>query len=188
MKILIVDDVRMHLKILEKFLSSHGEVDSAGGGAEAISLLKKSFKDKLFYDLICLDLMMPEVSGYEVLEKIHQLEKKYQPPEPIKVIIISSINERNKVVGVLKQGVHGYLVKPFSQEKINLELTRLQIIDEDGKPLTKNEPQDLQDNSAGEPAKEATESEKGSGKLEEFLDFIKTTKDEPAEESTLDQQ
>jgi len=76
MRILIVEDELTNIKILQSILAQYGDVDLAYNGNEAIDLFASSLKKEQPYDLVCLDIMMPQVSGQEVLLTIRDLEKK----------------------------------------------------------------------------------------------------------------
>ena len=65
-------------------------------------------------DIMVLDIMIPGMSGYSLLKEIRE-EKK---DATTTVIVASSLSERDTVVGILKLGVQGYLVKPFTHKEI----------------------------------------------------------------------
>ncbi|MBP7212559.1 response regulator transcription factor [bacterium] len=104
-KILIVDDSP---KYLEDTLPMYGyEVNVANDGIQALKVLSKSEKGE--FDLILLDVMMPNLNGWETLKAIRNNEKfKYTP-----VIMLTAINEEQKMVSGLKIGADDYIVKPF---------------------------------------------------------------------------
>ena len=105
-KILIVDD---NPKYLQDALPMYGyEVMVATDGVQALKLLAKTTKTNPF-DLILLDVMMPNMNGWDTLKSIRNNEKtKYTP-----VIMLTAINEEQKMVSGLKIGADDYIVKPF---------------------------------------------------------------------------
>ena len=105
-KILIVDD---NPKYLQDALPMYGyEVCVASDGVQALKMLAKSSKTGA-YDLILLDVMMPNMNGWDTLKSIRSNENtKYTP-----VIMLTAINEEQKMVSGLKIGADDYIVKPF---------------------------------------------------------------------------
>ena len=105
-KILIVDD---NPKYLQDALPMYGyEVMVATDGVQALKLLAKTTKTNPF-DLILLDVMMPNMNGWDTLKSIRNNEKtKYTP-----VIMLTAINEEQKMVSGLKIGADDYIVEPF---------------------------------------------------------------------------
>lgn len=103
-KILIIDDSP---KYLADALPLYGyEVDVATDGLQGI---KKLTSDKNDYDLVLLDVMMPNMDGWETLKTIRTNKKL----ENIPVIMITALNEEQKEISGLKFGADDYVVKPF---------------------------------------------------------------------------
>ena len=74
MKILIVEDDFISRKLMQKFLDPYGETDVAVNGEEALDAFQMAWKEDSPYDLICLDIMMPQKDGQEVLRTIRAIE------------------------------------------------------------------------------------------------------------------
>lgn len=106
-KILIVDD---NPKYLQDALPMYGyEVIVATDGLQALKILSKTnFKDQSI-DLILLDIMMPNMNGWDTLKAIRSNEKTKHIP----IIVLTAINEEQKMVSGLKIGADDYIVKPF---------------------------------------------------------------------------
>lgn len=102
-KILLVDD---NPKFLEDVLPFYGyEVKCAHNGVECLEILNS---DELF-DLVLLDIMMPKMDGWETLKNI----RKTPICKDIPVIMLTAVNEDQKMVTGLKIGADDYIVKPF---------------------------------------------------------------------------
>ncbi len=102
--ILVVDD---NPKYLKDALPMYGyEVSVAQDGLEALKLLKDN-EDK--YDLILLDVMMPNMDGWDTLKAIRNNPKTKSLP----VIMITAVSEDQKIVSGLRIGADDYIVKPF---------------------------------------------------------------------------
>ncbi len=103
-KILIIDD---NPKYLADALPMYGyEVDVAKDGLQGIKKLTSDHND---FDLVLLDVMMPNMDGWETLKAIRQNKKL----ENIPIIMITAINEEQKEISGLKFGADDYVVKPF---------------------------------------------------------------------------
>src|SRR5271166_665606 len=104
MRILIVEDEKRIQDFLSRGLESAGyAVDVAGDGATGIDLVQATE-----YDLVILDLMLPDTDGLSVLQKIRN--RKVSPP----VLILSARDAVDDRVKGLELGADDYLVKPFA--------------------------------------------------------------------------
>lgn len=110
-RILIVDDVPANIKMLREVLKSKYDIIFATNGLEALELLKS----RELPDLILLDIMMPEMDGYEVCRilKADDLTSK------IPVIFITSKDEEDDEVKGFELGAVDYITKPFSIPVVN---------------------------------------------------------------------
>ncbi len=109
-KILIVDDEPNIVMALEYSLKKNNyEVYIARDGSEAIELASKHEPD-----LVVLDIMMPKVDGYEVLEFIKMQEQL----QHTKVLFLSAKNKEKDIQKGLEMGANDYLTKPFSMKKL----------------------------------------------------------------------
>ncbi len=109
-KILCVDDEPVNLRVLETMLASGNfEVFTAADGPTALNWLAENQPD-----LILLDLMMPRMSGFEVIRRIREEHSASLLP----VIILSAKNQVTDLVQGLNLGANDYLTKPFSREEL----------------------------------------------------------------------
>ncbi len=116
-KLLIVDDepnIVMSLEYL--FKKEKFEVFIARDGAEAIEIVKNNT-----LDIILLDIMMPNVDGYQVLKYLKQNEDF----KNIKVIILSAKNKSTDIELGLNLGADKYIAKPFSTKNLVKEVKQL---------------------------------------------------------------
>ena len=101
-KILVIDD---NPKILEDALPLYDyEVETATDGLKAMNVLSNNSD----FDIILLDVMMPNMSGWDVLKEI----RKNEDTKDIPVIMITAISNEEKIVKGLKDGADDYIVKP----------------------------------------------------------------------------
>ncbi len=114
--ILIVDDDPMNRDMLSRRLAREDyTVATAEGGRVALEMMAAER-----YDLILLDIMMPEMDGYEVLQRIKADERLRHTP----VIMLTALSDRESVMRCLKAGADDYLVKPFNMGEAKTRLLR----------------------------------------------------------------
>ena len=119
--VLAVDDIPLNLLLVQKMLSKFNfKIRTASNGREALEAVAKQKPD-----LILLDLMMPEIDGYEVLRRL-----KADPElEDVRVIILSALNANEDIVRGFDLGANDYLTKPISMEKLlNVVATQFKLI------------------------------------------------------------
>ena len=103
--ILVVDDHIQNIELLEAILSPQGyEIVKASNGGEALGRL---FDNRI--DLILLDVMMPDIDGFEVLKRLRAKDSTFAIP----VIMLTGIDSRDKVRQALDSGIDYYVTKPF---------------------------------------------------------------------------
>ena len=104
-RILVVDDIASNRKVLEAKLSAeYFEVSVAGSGAEALQLVEHSPPD-----LILLDVMMPEISGYEVCARLKSDHRFSHIP----VVMVTALVSPQDIVRGLESGADDFLTKPL---------------------------------------------------------------------------
>ncbi len=120
MKILVVDDDLINRKFLCAMLLGFGEIDPASSGFEAIDFVKKGLKMGELYDLIFLDIMMPDLDGIETLQEIRKVEEDngIQIGNGSKIIMATALAEKQDVLQAFAKGCEYYLIKPIQQEKL----------------------------------------------------------------------
>jgi len=130
MKTLIVDDELVSRKKMEKIMSHYGEVISVKNGREALRAYTEALTDIRVFDLITLDISMPEMDGTEVLLRIREIEqaqgisKKYR----VKVLMLTAKADRITVLESISAGCDDYLKKPFTIESITTKLKKIGLI------------------------------------------------------------
>ncbi len=127
MRILIAEDDSSSRSILVKMLSGIGECDVAVDGREAINAYKNFAGSEKAYDLLCLDLKMPEVDGNEVLKQIrlYEAEQKVADDKSIRVIITTVLRDPETVIDAVRGGCESYVTKPIGKEQLFGEIRRL---------------------------------------------------------------
>ena len=130
MKILLAEDDFNTRKYMSNFLSKYGECDVTVDGMEVVDAFMMALEDDEPYDLVCLDIMMPVMDGYQALVGIRNLEKQRNiPPEKaVKVIMTTALNEEQNVKMAFELGCTVYSGKPIDQGRFEQALKKLNLI------------------------------------------------------------
>ncbi len=119
-KILIVDDENVNIDVLVGLLKAHYRIITAKNGAQALRRLE----NKPLPDLILLDIMMPDMDGYEVCRRI----KSNQETSHIPVIFLTAKGTAEDVIQGFKLGAVDYVTKPFRPEELTARVdTHIQL-------------------------------------------------------------
>lgn len=131
MRALIVEDEFLSRKVLRSFLMTLFEVEIVVNGREAVEAFRLAHKENQPYDLILMDIMMPEVDGIEALHKIRTIEEKESFKPKVKVIMTTALDDPQTVIKSFYEGeASAYIVKPVSKDKLYEELTKLGLLNE----------------------------------------------------------
>ena len=130
MKILLAEDDFVTRKFMVNFLSKYGERDVTVDGMEAVDAFMMALDDEEPYDLVCLDVMMPVMDGYQVLKAIRDIETQKGIPksERVKVIMTTALNDERNVKMAFELGCEAYAGKPIDMEKFEKVLKKLELI------------------------------------------------------------
>lgn len=131
MKALIAEDDFTSRLLMQKLLSQHGaESHIAINGKEAVTAFRQSLLEQAPYDLVCMDIMMPEMDGQTALREIRQIEMGYgiQAGDGAKIIMTSALRDPKNVATAFKEFCDAYLPKPIDKAKFADELRTLGLI------------------------------------------------------------
>ena len=130
MKILMAEDDFVTRKFMVCFLSKYGECDVTVDGMEAVDAFMMALEDGEPYDLVCLDIMMPVMDGYQALMGIRNLEKDRGIPEDkrSKVIMTTALNDEKNVKMAFELGCTIYSGKPIDKERFEQAMKKLGLI------------------------------------------------------------
>jgi two-component system chemotaxis response regulator CheY len=125
-KILIIEDELTSSKTLNSFLHTVGEIDIAVNGNKALIAVKKALENNQPYDLIFLDIMLPELDGITVLKKIRQFESQQGVNEHArsKVIMTSANTDKNIILKAARADCTAYLIKPIDKIRLYNEIRK----------------------------------------------------------------
>ncbi|GAB3795070.1 response regulator transcription factor [Virgibacillus kimchii] len=106
-KVLLVDDEKRMLDLLALYLTPHSySCRKALGAAEALSFIKKEV-----FDIVILDIMMPEMDGWELCQEIRQISD-------VPIIMLTAREQQEDIVKGLKLGADDYITKPFNEGEL----------------------------------------------------------------------
>lgn len=131
MRALIVDDDFYSRCMLHDILRPYAVCDIAVNGEEAIFAFRKALKDTIPYDLICLDLMMPELDGHQALREMRAIEKEFEvhPINETKIVVTTVLDDDKETNDAFfLGGATAYLVKPIDERKFIEELQNLGLL------------------------------------------------------------
>ena len=129
MRSLVVDDARVTQLILERILSSYGECSVAKNGTEAVQVFCEALEAGRGYDLVCLDMGLPDFGGLEILTKIRALEEQRGGSEEnrARVIAITASSDAATIKAFTQMG-DGYILKPINRERLIRDIVNLGLI------------------------------------------------------------
>ena len=132
LKVLIVEDDRISSKILDGYLSDCSDCDAATNGVEGIEAFKTALQNCQPYDLICLDIMMPIMNGYDALKAIRQFEQDcgVSTSNGVKVIMTTAKEDTDSIKRAFKEGCNAYILKPIIKEKLYNEMQNLELVNQ----------------------------------------------------------
>lgn len=132
MRSLIVEDDPISGKMLMKILSAYGHCDVAFDGNQAVAAFRDALGKGQPYDLICMDILMPELNGQEALRLIREHENKsgISPSDGVNVFMTTALNTTKEVADALyKGGAAAFFVKPIGVDLFINELKAIGLIE-----------------------------------------------------------
>ncbi|MFZ0805858.1 MAG: response regulator [Candidatus Sulfotelmatobacter sp.] len=117
---LIVEDDFTSRLLLQTFLSRYGECHVAVNGKEAVEAFRSARQNGRAYDLICMDIMMPEKDGKAAVSEIRALEEGGGTfsSKGAKIVMITALDDVKNVVGSFKALCDAYVLKPVDTAKL----------------------------------------------------------------------
>jgi len=114
-RILLAEDIKINRIILKELLAdTHVEIDEAGDGAHALRIFKDSAPN--YYNLIFMDIQMPNMDGYQTAEAIRQLD--HPNAKSITIIAMTANAYREDIERAFEAGMNGHIAKPLDIEII----------------------------------------------------------------------
>jgi two-component system chemotaxis response regulator CheY len=120
MKTLIVEDDFTCRLLLQEILKKYGPAHVAINGKEAVEAVRVALEVGEPYNLICMDIMMPEMDGQAALKEIRSLEEAQgiASIRGVKVIMVTTLDDSQSVLESFKSLCDAYVIKPLNKEKL----------------------------------------------------------------------
>jgi len=130
MRTLIVEDDFTSRLLLQSFLSQYGECHVAVNGLEAIAAFRASQKPSQRYDLICMDIMMPEMDGQTAVREIRAIEEAAGTlsTDGAKIIMTTAVDDVKNVMQSFNSLCDAYLFKPIDTQKLLGHIRELHLV------------------------------------------------------------
>jgi two-component system chemotaxis response regulator CheY len=130
MKTLIVEDDFTARLTLQKFLSRYGECHIAVSGKEAVDAFRMAAESASGYDLICMDILLPEMDGRTAVREIRSLERErgILSRNGAKIIMTTALDDMKEVIRSFQELCDAYLVKPIDLPDLRSHLVSFGLI------------------------------------------------------------
>ena len=130
MKTLIVEDDFTSRLLLQEILKSYGPCQTAVNGRKAVEVVQEALEEGEPFDLVCLDIMMPEMDGQQALEMIRNLEESSGIPsnEGAKIVMTTALADMKNVMAAHRNLCDAYLAKPVDKARLLEELRKLGLV------------------------------------------------------------
>jgi CheY-like chemotaxis protein len=117
-KILVVDDNQANRQLLVEVLSDHAQCDTAANGREAFDMYRAGLTKKKPYELILLDIAMPEVDGLAFLEMVRDLEASHgvEIGDGVPIIMVTAFDQ--PFMRAFNLGCDDYILKPVDPDQL----------------------------------------------------------------------
>jgi two-component system chemotaxis response regulator CheY len=127
--LLAEDDFACRL-LLQTFLSRYGDCHIAVNGKEAVEAFRISMDQHQPYDLICMDIMMPEMDGREAVRRIRAIEEEHgtRSTSGVKIIMTTTVEDVKEVILCFQELCDAYLMKPIDLAELVGQMKRYELI------------------------------------------------------------
>ncbi len=128
-RILVVDDDPAIVNLLQGHLKDYGQCTTASNGGSAISAFRGLLDQSKCFDLVCLDIKMPDKDGIEVLNQIRNMEKSYGVGfrQRSRVVMVTALDTPQDKLKAFKDACDGYLTKPFDKSQVEKAVEQVGI-------------------------------------------------------------
>jgi len=130
MKSLVVEDDVTCRTIMQAYLSPFGECRLVENGRDALAAIEEAWDQGSPFDLVCLDIIMPEMDGHTALARIRDMEAErgVAKQHALKVIMTSGAGDMDHIAQAFEKDCMAYIVKPVLKNTLLETLKELQLI------------------------------------------------------------
>jgi len=125
---LVVDDDELGRELIASYLEGIADCEMAENGLKAVEMFRDAFEGGNPYDLIILDIVMPEMDGHTAAKEIRMIEKEWGVPinNGVSIVVLSSLNTPSDVIqAYVSARSAAHLVKPVQPDKLLAILGKL---------------------------------------------------------------
>jgi chemotaxis protein histidine kinase CheA len=130
LRALLVEDDFVSRLLLQTFLSRYGECHVAVNGLEAVEASRSALARGRNYDLICMDILMPEMDGREAVRQVRALEESHGifSTQGAKIIMTTTVDDIRNVMLCFSELADAYLLKPIDLGKLLGQMKSYQLV------------------------------------------------------------
>ncbi|MBF0551224.1 MAG: response regulator [Deltaproteobacteria bacterium] len=127
MKVLIVDDEPETRQAMLGIMEQLGECQAVENGSQAVAAFGKALNDLDLFDLIIIDIKVPQMGGVDALKKIRKLEKDNNLPGSMQaiVMVVTAYSDKNYINACLAAGCDHYILRPFDADVFERKIERI---------------------------------------------------------------
>lgn len=129
MKVLIVDDSPVESLFLSIFFEEIAQADCVNNGKDAVKMIQQAIECGKPYALVCLDIVMPGMDGYQTLKVIREMEKQHEVKQT-KIFMITSCDSPDQMIEASggDSGCDDYIIKPVMSDSLNKLLVKHELL------------------------------------------------------------
>jgi two-component system chemotaxis response regulator CheY len=131
MKTLVVEDDFTSRLLLQTFLTRYGECHLAVNGKEAVAAFQMAIDHRSPYDLICMDILMPEMDGSEAAKQVRALEEARGiiSTRGVKIFMTTGVNDMKEVIRSFQTLCDAYIFKPIDTGELLRHLQSFRLVE-----------------------------------------------------------
>ncbi|WP_027721719.1 response regulator [Maridesulfovibrio zosterae] len=133
MKILVAEDDFASRNFLQFLLKKYGEVDIAVNGIEVLEAFRAALESKEPYDIIFMDIMMPEKDGLEAAKEVREMEREFHvaAANEVSIIMATALSDVKTVFKAFnKSEATDYIVKPLTVDTVHAKLIEMGLLND----------------------------------------------------------
>ena len=130
LRILLAEDDFSSRLLLQAFLSRHGDCHVAANGKEAVEAFRAASESGHRYDLVCMDLLMPEMDGRQAVREIRAIEEArlVRSAAAAKIVMTTTVDAIREVSRCYKELCDAYLTKPLDLGKLQAQMKAWDLV------------------------------------------------------------
>ena len=130
LRVLVVDDDLASQLLLQTFFIGYGECDIAVNGKDAVEAARSALERRQKYDLICMDIMMPEMDGREAVRQVRALEEDHGilSTYGAKIIMTTAVDDMKEVIQCFQDLCDAYLTKPIDLAELRRQMKSYRLV------------------------------------------------------------